>query len=141
MKATVVIVDEDVNARIIAETLLQVRGIAARSAADGTEACEIVRREGAAVVIVDLGSPGTNGLEAIRQLCGRFEALPLPAQPRIVALTNSDAPELEQFALRLGADSLLRKPVPPAQFLSMVERLMHLPRPASAHAVGAPMGA
>ena len=138
MKGTVVLVDEDVNARIIAETLLQVRGIDARSAIDGTEACEIVRREGAAVVIVDLGSPGTNGMEAIRQLCGRFEALPLPAQPRIIALTNSDAPELEQFALRLGADTLLRKPVPPAQFVLTVERLMHLPRLATASAIGAP---
>lgn len=138
MKDTVVIIDEDVNARIIAETLLQVRGIDARSAADGTEACEIIRREGAAVVIVDLSSPGTNALEAIRKLCGRFEALPLPAQPRIVALTNSDAPELEQFAVRLGADILLRKPVPPAQFLLTVERLMHLPRLATAVANGAP---
>ena len=128
MKDTVVIVDEDVNARIIAETLLQVRGIDVRAAADGTEACDIVRREGAAVVVVDLGSPGTNGLEAIRKLCGRFEALPLPAQPRVVALSNSDAPDLEGFALRLGADILLRKPVPPAQFVLAVERLMGLPR-------------
>ena len=138
MKSTVVIVDEDVNARIIAETLLQVRGIAARPAADGTEACEIVRRDGAAVVIVDLSSPGANGLEAIRKLCGRFEALPLRAQPRIIALTTSDAPEMEEFALRLGVDVLLRKPVPPAQFLLTVERLMHLPRLATAYASGAP---
>jgi len=138
VKSTVVVVDEDVNARIIAETLLQIRGIDARSAADGTEACEIVRREGAAVVIVDLGSPGSNGLEAIRKLYGRFEALPLPAQPRIIALTNSDAPELEQFALRLGADTVLHKPVPPGEFVLTVERLMQLPRLAHALAVGAP---
>lgn len=138
MKSTVVIVDEDVNARIIAETLLEIRGMDARSAADGTEACEIVRREGAAVVIVDLGSPVTNGLEAIRKLYGRFEALPLPAQPRIIALTDSDAPELEQFALRLGADTVLRKPVAAGEFVLTVERLMQLPRLASALAVGAP---
>jgi CheY-like chemotaxis protein len=134
---TVVIVDEDVNARIIAETLLQVRGFDVRTAADGTEACEIVRREGAAVVVIDLGCPSTNGLEAIRKLCGRFEALPLPAQPRIVALSNSDAPDLERFALHLGADVLLRKPVAPAQFLTTVEHLMHLPRLPSAYAAGA----
>lgn len=139
MKGTVVIIDEDVNARIIAETLLQVRGIDARSTADGTEACEIVRREGAAVVIVDLGSPGTNGLEAIRQICSRFETLPLPSQPRIVALTSSDAADLEQFVLRLGADTVLRKPVPPAQFVLTIERLMHHPRLASVYAAGAPL--
>ena len=137
MKATVIIVDEDVNARIIAETLLEVRGIHVRTAGDGTEACEIVRLEGAALVVVDLSSPGTNGLEAIRKLCGRFEALPLPAQPRIMVLTNSDAPELDRFALQLGADVLLRKPVPPAQFVLTVERLMQLPRLRSAAAVNA----
>ena len=138
MKGTVVILDEDVNARIIAETLLQVRGMDVRTAADGTEACEIVRREGAAVVIIDLGSPGTNGLEAIRRLCGRFEALPLPAQPRIVALSTSDAPEIERFALQLGADALLHKPVPPLQFVTTIERLAELPRLSSALAVNAP---
>jgi two-component system response regulator MprA len=134
----VVIVDEDVNARIIAETLLLVRGIDVRTATDGTEACEIVRREGVAVVVVDIGSPGSNGLEAIRQLCGRFESLPMPEQPRIVALSNSAAPEVERFALRLGVDALLRKPVPPAQFLTTVEHLIRLPRLASAEAAGAP---
>ena len=137
MEGMVVIVDEDVNARIIAETLLQVRGIDVRVATDGTEACEIVRRDGAAVVVVDIGSPGTNGLEAIRQLCGRFEALPIPAQPRIVALSSSGAPEMEDFALRLGVDALLRKPVPPAQFVTTVEHLIRLPRLVSAEAAGA----
>ncbi len=131
MQTSVVIVDEDVNARIIAETLLQVRGIDVRVAANGTEACEIVRRQGAAVVVVDVSSPGTNGLDAIRKLCGRFEALPLPAQPRIVALSTSDTSDLEGFVLQLGADVLLRKPVPPAEFVLTVERLMRLPRLAS----------
>jgi len=137
VKDMVVIVDEDVNARIIAETLLLVRGINVRAAADGTEACEIVRREGAAVVVVDIGSPGTNGLETIRQLCGRFDTLPMPAQPRIVALGNSAAPEMEDFALRLGVDALLRKPVAPAQFVTTVEHLMRLPRLAGAEAASA----
>jgi len=137
VKGMVVIVDEDVNARIIAETLLLVRGIDVRAATDGTEACEIVRREGVAVVVVDIGSPGTNGLEAIRQLCGRFETLPMPEQPRIVALSNSAAPEMEHFALRLGVDALLRKPVPPAQFVTTIEHLIRLPRLASADAAGA----
>ena len=137
MKGMVIIVDEDVNARIIAETLLLVRGIDVRAATDGTEACEIVRREGAAVVVVDIGSPGTNGLEAIRQLCGRFDTLPMPAQPRIVALSNSGATEMEHFALRLGVDALLRKPVPPAQFVTTVEHLIRLPRLGSADAAGA----
>jgi DNA-binding response OmpR family regulator len=137
VQGTVVIVDEDVNARIIAETLLQARGLDVRVAEDGTEACEIVRRQGAAVVVVDLGSPGTNGVDAIRKLCGRFEALPLPAQPRIVALTNSDTDDLERFVLRLGADVLLRKPVPPAEFVLTVERLMRLPRLAKALAANA----
>jgi DNA-binding response OmpR family regulator len=131
---TVILIDEDVNARIIAETLLRIREIDVRVAADGTEAYEIVRRRGAGVVVVDLGTPGTNGLEVIRTLCGRFAVLPLPAQPRIVAVSHADNQDLERFARRLGADVVMHKPLKPAQFVSTVEGLLDSPDVAAAAA-------
>ena len=62
----VLIVDDDVNARIIAETLLRTLGFTVRSALDGIEACDIVQTEGADVVVVDLELLGMNGWEVIR---------------------------------------------------------------------------
>ena len=124
MTKSVLIVDEDVNARIIAETLLRTRGLRVHAAMDGVEACEIVRREGPAVVVLDLGVPGMNGFEVIRSLRARFEILPPAVQPRIVAVSDRTDPDVGRFALRLGADAFLHKPTAPQRLISTVEQLM-----------------
>ncbi len=124
MERTVLIADDDVNAQIIAETLLRLRGLAVRRATHGTEACDIVRHEDIAVVVLDLSLPGMNGFELLRQLHGRFGPRPLPANPRILVVTDRHEPEVERFVRRLGADAFLRKPLAPAQFVKTVEELV-----------------
>jgi len=124
VNGTVLMADDDANARIIAETLLEGRGLRVRSAIDGPDARDIISRERPAVVILDLALPGMNGLELIRWLQGRCEVLPFLTQPRIVAVTDRAEPAIERFALRLGADAFLRKPVEPHQFITTVERLI-----------------
>lgn len=129
MKDVVLIIDEDVNARIIAETLLSTRGLRVRAVSNGTEAYDLIRSKGAAVVLLDLSLRSLNGLDFIRRLRGRFESLPLPSQPRIVVVSDHAEPEVERFALRLGADAFLRKPVAPARLIDTVENLLSLPHP------------
>ena len=124
MKCTVLIADDDVNAQIIAETLLRLRGLEVRRALDGAEACDIVRRENIAAVVLDLNLPGMNGFELLRRLQGRFGPPPFPANPRILVVANRREPEVERFVLRLGADAFLRKPLAPAQFIKTVEELV-----------------
>ena len=124
MQGEVLIVDDDVNACIIAETLLRSRGMRVRSAGDGTEACEIVGSGGIAVVVLELALPGMNGFEVIRRLRGRFEPLTLASPLRIVVASHRCEPEIERFAVRLGADVFLHKPVPPARFVKVVEQLL-----------------
>jgi CheY-like chemotaxis protein len=128
MKDIVLIVDDHVNARIIAQTLLESRGIKTCAAIDAHDACDILQRAGATIAVVvmslDLAAQGMNGWELLRRLRGRFEGPPLPVQPRVVVVTNRTEPEAEHFARRLGADAFLRKPVPPREFVTTVERLM-----------------
>jgi CheY-like chemotaxis protein len=116
MDATVLIVDEDVNAQIVAQTLLGLRGLRVRLAADGAAACDLVRDENVAVVVLDLNLSGMSGFELLRRLRG-------PRDPRILAVTSSPEPEVERFAFRMGADAVLRKPLVPAQFIVTVEEL------------------
>ena len=127
MKETILIVDEDVNARIIAETLLLSRGLPVRSALDGTEACDILSHPGASVVVLvvdlDLAVCGMSGWELLRRIQARFGGLPLAARPRILVLSSRPDPEVERFARQLGADAFLPKPVPPRQFVETVEQL------------------
>ncbi len=124
MERTVLIADDDVNAQIIAETLLRLRGLEVRRAVDGLQACEVVRRDGVAVVVLDLNLPGMNAFELLRRLQGRFGPPPLPTNPRILVIADRQEPEVERFVLRLGADAFLRKPLVPVQFIKTVEELV-----------------
>ena len=129
---TVLIVDEDVNAQIIAETLLRLRDLGVRLARDGTEACDIMSHGDIAVVVLDVSVPGMNGFEVLRRLRGRLKPLPLATKPRILVVTDRHEPEVERFAFRLGADAVLRKPLPPAEFVKTVQQLVEGAAPEAA---------
>jgi two-component system chemotaxis sensor kinase CheA len=128
----VLVADENVNAQIIAETLLRLRGLHVHLAGDGAEACDFVRREDIAVIVLDLDLPGMNGFEFLRRLRGRFGSLSLQTKPRILAVTDHQEPEVARFALRLGADALLRKPLAPGLFIDTVEELISNTAPQAA---------
>src|SRR5512143_1776073 len=49
MNGTVLIVNDDVNQRITAETLLQARGLPMRAVSDGGDACDLLARDGARI--------------------------------------------------------------------------------------------
>jgi CheY-like chemotaxis protein len=129
---TVLIADEDVNAQIIAETLLRLRGLRVRRAADGPEVCNIVQQEEIAVVVLDLSLPGMNGFEVLRRLRGRFGPLRSANEPRILAVTSRQEPEVERFALQLGANAFLRKPLASPHFIRTVEELVGSATPQAA---------
>jgi CheY-like chemotaxis protein len=132
MSGTVLIVDDDVNARIIAETLLRLRGLQVRRADDGAEACECVRREDIAVIVLELQLPGMNGFDVLRRLRSPSGPLQAPTAPRILAVTHRQEPELERFVRRLGADAFLQKPVAPGRFIRTVEELLASSAPRAA---------
>jgi len=128
MKGTVLIVDEDAQARAVAESLLQSVGVAVRSATDGTTACEIFRCDRAAimVLVVDLDPAvsGMNGWELLRVVQGRFGGLRLQARPQILAVSHRAEPAVERFARRLGAHAFFTKPIAPRPFIAGVTALM-----------------
>ena len=123
MDRTVLIADEDVQARIAAEKLPCPRGLTVRFAADGVEATELVRQEPIALVVLDVDRAEMNGFDFLRRLQGRFEGLPLTHRPRILALTTRRDPAVKRFALQLGADAVLRKPLVPSRFIAKAVQL------------------
>ncbi|MBP1685058.1 MAG: response regulator [Deltaproteobacteria bacterium] len=123
MNPTVLVADDDVNFQIIADTLLTLRDFRVRVAGDAAEAEVLLRQEPVAVVVVDLGLAGMNGFELLRRLNGRGGTQPLPNRPRTLVLTTRAEPEVERFALRLGAHAVLHKPLAPAVFIQTVEEL------------------
>ena len=74
-ESAVLIVDDDVNAQIIAETLLRLRGLEVQVTTETADAVDRIARAGVGVVVVDLNMPGMNGFEGLRRLRAAAAAL------------------------------------------------------------------
>ena len=89
-------------------------------AADGAEALDLVRREHPDVVLMDIRMPGTDGLEATRQIT----ADPALAGTKVLILTTFDLDEYVFEALAAGASGFLLKDTRPDALLDGV-RIVH----------------
>jgi len=78
----------------------------AGTACDGAEAVRICRDLHPDVVLMDVRMPGTDGIQATRQLTGSGQG-----GPRILMLTTFDLDEYVYDALRAGASGFLLKDV------------------------------
>jgi DNA-binding NarL/FixJ family response regulator len=87
-------------------------------AGDGAAAVELLRRTPADVVLMDVRMPGTDGIEATRQVTA------LPEPPRVVVLTTFDLDEYVVAAIGAGASGFLLKDAPPEEMLAAV-RTVH----------------
>jgi len=76
-------------------------------AGDGAAAVQLLGSTGADVVLMDIRMPGTDGLEATRQVTA------LPEAPRVVVLTTFDLDEYVVAAIGAGASGFLLKDAPP----------------------------
>jgi len=85
-------------------------------AATGAEAVEIARREKPDVVLMDIRMPGTDGIEATRQIT----AAPPASAVRVLILTTFDLDEYVFAALRAGASGFLLKDTRPADLLAAI---------------------
>jgi DNA-binding NarL/FixJ family response regulator len=75
------------------------------TASDGAEAVQMSRELRPDVVLMDVRMPGTDGIEATRQLSGGENS------PRVIILTTFDLDEYVYDALRAGASGFLLKDV------------------------------
>jgi DNA-binding NarL/FixJ family response regulator len=87
-------------------------------AGDGASAVALLRRTPADVVLMDVRMPGTDGIEATRQVTA------LPDPPRVVVLTTFDLDEYVVAAIGAGASGFLLKDAPPEEMLAAV-RTVH----------------
>ena len=87
-------------------------------AGDGAAAVRLLRSTPADVVLMDVRMPGTDGIEATRQVTA------LPGPPRVVVLTTFDLDEYVVAAIGAGASGFLLKDAPPEEMLAAV-RTVH----------------
>jgi DNA-binding NarL/FixJ family response regulator len=85
-------------------------------AIDGQQAVDLVRRERADVVLMDIRMPGVDGLEATRRICADEDL----AGVKVIILTTFESDEYVYQALRAGASGFLVKDTEPAELLQAV---------------------
>jgi DNA-binding NarL/FixJ family response regulator len=89
-------------------------------AADGGTAVDVVRKTRPDVVLMDVRMPGTDGIEATRQILRPGTAAGGTDGPRILILTTFDLDEYVYAALRAGASGFLLKDALAADLLAAV---------------------
>ncbi len=120
---SVIVVDDDALERAGAEAQLAAHGYLVRSTGDASEALELVRHSRADIVVIGLAEESST-LDLIRRLRGRFEALPLPSPPQIVALVDDRDERQERFARSLGASIVLHRPCAAVELTAAVRQLV-----------------
>jgi CheY-like chemotaxis protein len=108
----ILVVDDDPLLTIAVSASLELRGFPARTAANGSEALEMVQELEPSLVLLDLHMPVLDGR-------GFMEALRARGKHLTVVVMSSD-PDLPRVAEELGAVAYLPKPFAPARLTSMV---------------------
>lgn len=112
--------DNEIN-RILVQRALEKHGYEVLTAVNGTDALKILEKTKVSVVLMDVEMPGTDGLEATREL----RTNPLyrqNAQVPVVAMSAHDAgSDLEQ-ARAAGMDHFFPKPISIPGLLELVQK-------------------
>lgn len=93
-------------------------------AGDGEEAVRLVDRTQPDIVLMDLLMPGTDGVEATRQILSPARAAARPAPVRVVVLTTFNLDDRAAAAIRYGASGFLLKDTTPAMLAEAI-RTVH----------------
>jgi DNA-binding response OmpR family regulator len=129
MSKQILIVDDDPLMRRSLTATLGQAGWATQSAASGEAALEMVRTHPPDLVLLDIGLPGMDGLEALRLFRQQIAHLP------VIFVTGRRRELDEIVGLELGADDYIAKPfdldVLMAHIKAVLRRTMSVPKPAS----------
>ncbi len=118
---TILVVDDDADARTVAAGLLEATGTRVVTASSAAEGLEALRRERPQVIVADIGMPGIDGyafIEAVRQ-CGDPGLAQIPA----AAVTALARDEDRRRAIAAGFQVHLTKPVTRETLLAAISRL------------------
>jgi putative nucleotidyltransferase with HDIG domain len=116
------IVDDNPQNLYLLEVLLKTHGYEVAQAFDGNEALELARKTPPEMIISDILMPGMDGFSLCRA-CKEDERL--KNIPFIFYTATYTDPKDEAFALSLGAERFIVKPMEPNDFIATMEEIIH----------------
>jgi two-component sensor histidine kinase/CheY-like chemotaxis protein len=117
----ILIVEDKEEGLYFLRTLLEAHGFEVDDARHGAEALDKARQNPPSLVISDLLMPGMDGYTLLRHW--RAEER-LKAIPFVVYTATYTEEKDERFALDLGADAFIRKPMEPEPFMERIHDLL-----------------
>jgi CheY-like chemotaxis protein len=114
----VLVVDDEADARELIRRVLEECGAQVRTAGSAGEALAMMDGLLPGVLISDIGMPGTDGYEFLRQV--RLREPAKGGRTPAIALTAFARSEDRTRALRAGFQSHIAKPVEPAELVATV---------------------
>ena len=116
----VLLVDDDLDSRLIYGRVLTHAGYRVMEAVGGLQGLNVARMSRPDVIVVDLGLPDIDGSEVIRSL--RTE--PSTHDSLIIVLTAYVSRSDETCAMEAGGDLFLTKPIPPRDLVAVIDRML-----------------
>lgn len=106
MSIVILIVEDDLTNLKLTKDILQAEGYVTIEATDGKQGMELAKAQKPALVLMDIGLPVTNGIEATKILKADAATRHIP----IIALTAYAMKEDAEKVLKVGCDGYLSKP-------------------------------
>ena len=122
--ATILIVDDEADTRLLVQRILEDRGARVLMAASAQEGLTLIARERVDLMVSDIGMPGMDGyqlIEQVRALDSRRSG-PLPA----IAVTAYARPEDRQRSLLSGYQAHIPKPLEARELIAAIASLLKI---------------
>lgn len=117
MKKKILIVDDELNMRMLLEIFLTEEGFDVQQAKDGYEAIAIVKENQIDLVLLDLMMPEIDGMEVCQKI-REIKSIP------IIMLTAKKETKVKVEGLNSGADDYLTKPFEKEELVARIHALI-----------------
>ena len=115
--SVILVVEDNEDNRVIYGTMLRVHGFVVHEAADAEEALLAIASTPPSLILMDIGLPGMDGVEATRQL----KSNPGTASIPVLALTAHALLAERERAMNAGVEGYLIKPISSAILVREVQ--------------------
>ena len=119
-RATVLVVEDTIDTRLVVSLSLQHQGFSVLMAANGEEAVELAKRALPDIILMDLNMPRCDGLAATRRIRRQPELRHVP----ILAVTAYDSRGMREAAMEAGCDEYITKPINFEQLNNMLGQIL-----------------
>ncbi len=116
----VLVVDDDVETRVLLRHVLEDRGFRVTEAHDGPDALRVLESDAVHLVTLDLMMPEMDGIEVLRRIRSRVRTAGLP----VIVATAKDDPAAEVELFQAGADDFVVKPIDPPRFMLRIQAVL-----------------